>query len=135
MFETVQIEVAPGELVDKLTILDIKLERIRDADKHRNVSLERHVLAQAFGRLQASGSITDLMKQLRCVNETLWAIEDDIRDCERRGDFGDAFVGLARAVYKTNDERADVKRAINVALGSRLMEEKSYQPYTRGDQP
>ena len=129
MFETVKIEVAPGELVDKLTILDIKLERIRDADKHRNVSLERRVLAEAYERLEASASITGLKERLRCVNEALWAIEDDIRDCERRGDFGAAFVALARAVYKTNDERAGVKRAINLALGSRLIEEKSYRSY------
>ena len=135
MFETVKIEVAPGELVDKLTILDIKLERIRDADKHRNVSLERRVLAEAYEELEAPASITGLVERLRCVNEALWAIEDDIRDCERRGDFGAAFVGLARAVYKTNDERADVKRAINLALGSRLIEEKSYRPYVQGDQP
>ena len=129
MFENVRIEVAPGELVDKLTILDIKLERIRDADKRGNVSLERRVLAEAFEGLEASPAITDLMGRLRRVNEALWAIEDDIRDCERRGDFGAAFVALARAVYKTNDERADIKRAINRALGSRLIEEKSYQPY------
>ena len=129
MFETVKIEVAPGELVDKLTILDIKLERIADVEKRRNVSLERRVLAEAFEHLEASSSITGLKERLRRVNEALWAIEDDIRDCERRGDFGAAFVTLARAVYKTNDERAEVKRAINLALGSRLIEEKSYSSY------
>ena len=130
MFETVKVEVAPGELVDKLTILDIKLERIADVEKRRNVSLERRVLAEAFEHLEASSSITGLKERLRRVNEALWAIEDDIRDCERRGDFGAAFVTLARAVYKTNDERAEVKRAINLALGSRLIEEKSYQSYS-----
>ena len=129
MFEAVRIEVAPGELVDKLTILDIKLERIRDADKHRNVSVERRVLAEAFDGLDASVPIIDLMKRLRCVNEALWAIEDDIRECERRGDFGATFIALARAVYRTNDERAEIKRAINLALGSRLLEEKSYGSY------
>ena len=96
--------------------------------------MERRVLADAFDGLDASGSIIDLMKRLRRVNEALWAIEDDIRECERRGDFGATFVALARAVYKTNDERAELKRAINLALGSRLLEEKSYQPYGRGDQ-
>ncbi len=129
MLAAVRIEVAPGELVDKLTILDIKLERIRDADKHRNVSVERRVLAEAFDGLDASVPIIDLMKRLRCVNEALWAIEDDIRECERRGDFGATFIALARAVYRTNDERAEIKRAINLALGSRLLEEKSYGSY------
>ena len=135
MFEAVRIEVAPGELVDKLTILDIKLERIGDAAKRRNVGMERRVLAEAFDALEAPASIDGLVERLRRVNEALWAIEDDIRDCERRGDFGAAFVALARAVYRTNDERADLKRAINLALGSRLIEEKSYRPYGRGDQP
>ncbi len=129
MFETITIEVAPGELVDKLTILDIKLDRLTDYEKRRNVRIERHVLAEAFQSLIPSESLTGLTQRLRLVNETLWAIEDEIRDCERSGDFGPTFVALARAVYKTNDERAEIKRAINRALGSRLMEEKSYRPY------
>ena len=90
--------------------------------------MERQVLAEAYETLDAV-AITPLRESLRIVNETLWTIEDDIRSCERKGDFGAAFVALARAVYKTNDERARLKRAINVALGSRLVEEKSYQPY------
>ena len=129
MSGTITIEVAPGELVDKLTILDIKLDRIEDGDKRRNVSIERRALAEAFGTLNAPASLNELMRHLRVVNEALWAIEDDIRDCERAGDFGPTFVALARAVYKTNDERAEIKRAINLASGSRLIEEKSYRPY------
>ncbi len=129
MLQTVTIEVAPGELVDKLTILDIKLERMTDAAKRHNVKTERHVLAAALDGLAAPGPVAGLTERLRFVNETLWAIEDEIRDCERQGDFGPTFVALARAVYKTNDERADIKRAINLALGSRLIEEKSYSPY------
>ena len=128
MCEVVKIEVAPGELVDKLTILDIKLARIDDPAKRRNVGAERQVLAEAYAMLDPV-AITPLRERLRIVNEALWTIEDDIRSCERAGDFGAAFVALARAVYKTNDERAVIKRAINVALGSRLVEEKSYQPY------
>ena len=129
MLEAVKIEVAPGELVDKLTILDIKLDRIEDDDKRRNVQKEHHVLSEALRGMDDRIDIGDLTTRLRRVNETLWVIEDDIRDCERRGDFGAEFVALARAVYKTNDERADIKRAINQALGSRLIEEKSYKPY------
>ena len=129
MSGSIQIEVAPGELVDKLTILDIKLDRIGDEAKRRNVRAERGLLAEAYGRLAGSETLAGLAAQLRAVNEALWRIEDDIRDCERRGDFGAGFVALARAVYRTNDERAGIKRAINLALGSRLIEEKSYRPY------
>lgn len=129
MLQTVTIEVAPGELVDKLTILDIKLERMTDVAKRHNVMTEKHVLSEALEGLSAPAPVAELTRRLRLVNETLWAIEDEIRDCERHGDFGPTFVALARAVYKTNDERADLKRAINVALGSRLIEEKSYSSY------
>ncbi len=128
MSDIVVIEVAPGELVDKLTILDIKCARIDDSLKRRNVETERQVLAEAYETLDTR-AIMPLRERLHSVNQALWVIEDDIRSCERDGEFGDRFVALARAVYKTNDERARLKRAINVALGSRLIEEKSYQPY------
>ena len=123
------IEVAPGELVDKLTILDIKLARMTDAAQRRNVAYEHAMLSRAFGTLPGTARIARLRSELQAVNERLWTIEDDIRDCERRGDFGAAFVALARAVYKTNDARAALKRGINLALGSRLVEEKSYTTY------
>ena len=126
---SVTIEVAPGELVDKLTILDIKLAHLSDAAQRRNVALERAVLGDAFSALPGGAGVGALRDELRRVNEALWAIEDDIRAHERRGDFGAGFVSLARAVYRTNDARAALKRAINVALGSRLMEEKSYAAY------
>ena len=129
MSGNIQIEVAPGELVDKLTILDIKLDRLSDEEKRRNVRTEHGILAAAYGRLAGSETLSALAAHLRAVNEALWVIEDDIRDCERRGDFGAPFVALARAVYRTNDERAGIKRAINLALGSALIEEKSYRPY------
>lgn len=129
MYEAITIEVAPGELIDKLTILDIKLDRIEDREKRRNVHRERHALAEACSVLGDLKSLAVLTDRLRKVNETLWIIEDEIRDCERNGDFGAGFVSLARAVYRTNDERAEIKRAINIALGSNLIEEKAYRPY------
>ena len=126
---TVTIEVAPGELVDKLTILDIKLARLADPEQRRNVEIERQMLSDALDALEQAEAVAALRATLRAVNETLWTIEDDIRDCERRGDFGSTFVELARAVYRTNDARASIKRTINLALGSRLIEEKSYAAY------
>ena len=130
MTGTVSIEIAPGELIDKITILEIKAERIADPDKVANVRIELETLeACRDGAVPSSAELDGLTAQLKEINETLWVIEDDIRDCERDGDFGDKFVELARAVYKTNDRRAAVKRDINTLLGSRLVEEKSYQPY------
>lgn len=127
---TVTVEVAPGELIDKITILEIKAERIADAAKRANVRVELETLAAARdAAIPASDEIARLTADLKAVNEALWQIEDDIRDCEAAGDFGAIFVALARSVYKTNDRRAALKRAINEALGSRLIEEKSYKPY------
>lgn len=127
---TVTIEIAPGELIDKITILQIKSERIADPDKLANVAIELETLsASRDAALPASDGLDRLSADLKAVNEKLWVIEDDIRDCERAGDFGPRFIELARAVYRTNDVRADLKRQINTLLGSRLVEEKSYQPY------
>jgi Flp pilus assembly protein TadD len=120
-------EVAPGELVDKITILEIKSERITDAGKLRNVRLELSVLRQARARaLPPSGQLDALTAELKAVNAGLWEAEDAVRACERRGDFGPLFVGLARSVYHQNDRRAALKRKINELLGSQLVEEKSY---------
>lgn len=122
--------IAPGELLDKLTILEIKLERIVDAEKLANVRVEFDALsAVADAHVPERDDITALHAALKAVNEELWVIEDDIRDCERAKDFGDTFVRLARAVYVTNDKRAALKKEINVALGSSLVEEKSYSAY------
>ena len=130
MSGTVTIEIAPGELIDKITILEIKREQISDAEKLANVRVELETLeASRDAAIQASDEMTRLTADLKAVNQELWGIEDDIRDCERDGDFGPKFIELARAVYKTNDRRAALKREINVHLGSRLVEEKSYQPY------
>ncbi|MEK9753902.1 MAG: DUF6165 family protein [Rhodospirillaceae bacterium] len=130
MTSTVSVEIAPGELIDKITILEIKLERMSDAAKLENVRIERETLCAARdGALTASAEMDALTVALKAVNEKLWVIEDDIRDCERSKDFGPRFIELARAVYATNDERARLKRQINDLLGSRLVEEKSYAAY------
>lgn len=130
MSNNITVEIAPGELIDKITILEIKLERIADAAKLANVRHEWDVLTAARdAHTEASEALTELTGQLKKINETLWEIEDDIRDCERARDFGETFIELARAVYHTNDERARVKREINELLGSALVEEKSYAAY------
>jgi len=127
---SISVEISPGELIDKITILEIKLERIEDADKLANVKLEWETLSAARdAAIEPSGELERLSRELKEANERLWEIEDDIRDRERNKDFGDAFVELAREVYKTNDTRAALKREINELLGSRLIEEKSYASY------
>jgi hypothetical protein len=123
------VEVSPGELIDKITILEIKLQRLSDAGALANVRREHGELAREAKRLPASAELTRLSADLRAVNETLWVIEDDIRDCERAKDFGPKFVELARAVYHNNDCRAALKRQINLLLGSAIVEEKSYAKY------
>lgn len=130
MLSTITVEVAPGELLDKLTILEIKLERISDPAKLANVRIEHETLTRALKAAVASSPELDaLHAALKGINEELWVIEDDIRDCERNKDFGPTFIELARSVYRTNDRRAEVKRQINQLLGSRLVEEKSYAAY------
>lgn len=127
---TVTVEIAPGELIDKITILEIKMDRMSDEEKLRNVRTEWNVLTKSRDEnLAASAALDDLSAALKAINGKLWAIEDGIRDCERDKDFGDAFIELARAVYHTNDERARLKRRINELLGSTLVEEKSYAAY------
>ena len=119
-----------GEVIDKITILEIKAERLVDAAKRVNVLKELGELTQVRDReFPAHAQLARLAAELKAVNESLWVIEDDIRDCERAKDFGPRFIDLARAVYVTNDERSRVKRRINDALGSALVEEKSYAPY------
>lgn len=126
----ITVAIAPGELIDKITILAIKLERIDDAAKLENIRREMDFLARTRAEgLPDSDELDALTETLKQVNERLWQIEDDIRACEAAGDFGPRFIELARAVYINNDERARAKRAINELLGSDIIEEKSYQPY------
>ncbi len=131
MASSVTVEIAPGELIDKITILEIKLERIKNTAKLANVCTELKTLTKARdAAFKNTEELVKLTADLKAINEDLWIIEDDIRDCEKENDFGNTFVQLARAVYVTNDRRTDGKRAINELLGSRLMEEKSYADYT-----
>lgn len=125
---------APGELIDKLTILRLKSEKITDAGKLANVRHEKDVLqAIADRHLPASADLAARWEELYQINAALWVIEDDIRTCEAANEFGDTFVRLARAVYVTNDRRADVKKRINLLLGSALVEEKSYVDHQAGE--
>jgi hypothetical protein len=121
--------VSVGELLDKLAILDIKAERIEDAQQRANVIKERDALAALAAPYRARDGAAPLVAELRSVNEALWDIEDKIRDCERRKDFGDEFLGHARSVYRINDRRAALKKQINLLCGSALIEEKAYKPY------
>lgn len=122
--------ISPGELLDKLTILQIKSENITDPEKLKNVGTEHAALQSvADTHIPRTEKLQSLTAALLRINKELWAIEDDIRDCERAGDFGDTFIQLARAVYVTNDKRADLKKQINLEMGSKLVEEKSYADY------
>lgn len=127
MADHILVPTAPGELIDKLTILRLKEERIADPAKVANVRVEKDALMQtADAHVPASAELSALWEELYQINADLWVIEDDIRDCEMAKDFGEEFIRLARAVYITNDKRADIKKKINLLLGSALIEEKSY---------
>lgn len=126
----ISVEVGSGELIDKITILQIKAERIADPAKLAHVRHELAVLEAARrAHLDGYDQIGAIEADLRAVNERLWLIEDDLREHEAAGDFGPRFVELARAVYKTNDRRAALKKQINVITGSAVVEEKSYQSF------
>lgn len=125
----IEVPVSWGELVDKITILQIKSDRMSDEKKLVNVRKELVLLKDKLGGNAEDSEIIRLTGELYAVNTELWDIEDEIRDCENAGNFGDKFVSLARSVYITNDKRSDLKREINVVLGSGLIEEKSYQAY------
>ena len=132
----IRVPISPGELLDKITILRIKSQRISDPGKVSNVRMELRALEElwersAFAKTDIRADVTALLR----VNERLWAIEDDIRDKERAQTFDADFIRLARAVYFENDERAAIKRRINQVLGSSILEEKSYRDYGRGAPP
>jgi hypothetical protein len=130
---TLMIPVSWGEVMDKITILEIKAGRIADPAKQANVARELTALQAAVA---AAGGLSDAARpptiELAAVNAELWDIEDAVRHCERAGDFGPDFIALARRVYHVNDRRAALKRRINLATGSELVEEKSYAFYGNG---
>ncbi|HEX5694591.1 MAG TPA: DUF6165 family protein [Arenimonas sp.] len=132
----IQVPVSFGELLDKLAILQIKSERMTDPAKLANVRAELSALEQTWmGHPAAGNDIARLRAELKAVNERLWVIEDDIRLKEKAQAFDEEFIRLARAVYFENDERARIKKEINLALGSAYVEEKSYQDYRSGSKP
>jgi len=122
------IPVSWGELVDKVTILEIKASRLSSEAARANVRKELDLLGAILSNAVA-GRVSALKTRLTAVNQRLWDIEDEIRVKESRGEFDDGFIALARSVYIENDERAAIKREINVLLASQLVEEKSYAPY------
>ena len=130
-----KIEVSNGEIIDKYTILEIKLSKIKDANKLINIKHEYNTLTtdveHIYSSCNYSTQLEVLHKNLLEVNKKLWKIEDDIRECERANDFGQTFIDLARAVYYVNDDRSDVKKEINILTGSDLVEEKSYEEYKK----
>ena len=122
-----KIEVSNGEIVDKLTIIEIKLKHINDPRKIKNLQTEYEVLNKAVSQIIDKNH--QYYQELLSINQELWDIEDHIRDLERRKDFGEDFIQTARSVYFTNDRRSEVKRKINEMTGSTLIEEKSYEKY------
>jgi hypothetical protein len=126
----VQAAISLGELIDKITILTIKTERISDSEKLKNITVELELLQQLFNEYIGNrADIAQLMKELKITNEKLWDIEDMIRGKERIKEFNDEFIQLARSVYITNDKRCSLKRTIDTILGSEILEEKSYEAY------
>ena len=125
-----QVPVSVGEVLDKITILQIKLAHISDAAKRANIKKELDALLPLVaGDAFTTDQMQALMAELKSVNEALWDIEDDIREKEAAKSFDTEFIRLARAVYITNDKRAEIKKQINLATGSVLVEEKSYESY------
>jgi len=122
-----KIELSNGEIIDKLTIIEIKLERIKDKGKLLNLQKEYNELSKASSSIMSTSDA--LYKALYEVNCELWDIEDHIRDLERKKDFGKDFISIARAVYIRNDRRSQLKREINIKTSSGLIEEKSYEKY------
>ena len=127
---SVETPIAYGELIDKITILELKVERFTEASKIANAQTEFDLLRERLMQAQLTGpNLAELTAKLRLINGRLWDLEDRVRECERQKEFGSDFIAFARSIYQTNDERAAVKREINLSLGSALIEEKSYEAY------
>ena len=130
MSDQINTPISPGELVDKITILEIKKEFIVDSNKLKNINYEYNLLMKIYNDdISKTDGVGVLKNELKNINLSLWKIEDDIRDCERDKIFDNTFVQLARSVYFTNDKRSKVKLEINLLLNSSLVEEKSYKDY------
>lgn len=128
--DIIHVPVSPGEVLDKITILEIKSERISDEAKLVNVKRELELLQASWQKfVDEDDTVQSIHAKLKAINEDLWEIEDDIRDKERAREFDQVFIDLARSVYVTNDRRADAKKELNLYLGSEMVEEKSYQDY------
>ena len=129
----IESPISLGELVDKITILEIKAKNISDQEKIKNVANELKILGSRLGTFldkREMEKLEPLKTELSQINKLLWSIEDDIREHEKDKNFGESFIKLARAVYVTNDRRARIKKEINMEFGSDLIEEKSYQEYS-----
>lgn len=134
--QPLRVEIAPGELLDKITILQIKRERIADPAKRANVAAELAMLQEVRAHVLVEPAELDpVVAELQAVNQRLWDVEDALRQCERAGEFGDRFIALARSVYQLNDRRALLKRRLNEWFDSPLVEEKSYTSSPEGESP
>ena len=125
-----QIETSDGDILDKISILELKQEFIKDQDKLKNVNKELEILKNSCEHLIYNESIADMYRQLKQINRELWIVENSIRGKEKSKHFDSEFIELARSVYFTNDRRADIKKQINIRLKSGIIEEKNYQEYT-----
>lgn len=126
----IEVEISPGELLDKISILELKVELLSDSTKLANVRRELAALSTVRQRqIPAAARLDELVRELASINRKLWRVEDALRDCEQRKHFGEEFVELARSVYLANDARCAIKRAIDEFLGSNIVEEKSYTDY------
>ena len=131
--QDILVPISVGELMDKITILEIKSERIKNPSQLENIVHELEALRAVRLRDIERAMLDKLSAELKRVNAKLWDVEDAIRDCEARADFGEHFIELARTIYRLNDERSRLKKAINLASGSRIVEEKSYKSFQRED--
>ena len=130
MSDQINVPISPGELVDKITILEIKKKFIKDDSKLKNINNEYNLLMKIYeDQISINNGVNELKNKLKEINLELWKIEDEIRDCERDKSFSNIFIELARSVYFTNDKRSKVKLEINLLLNSNLVEEKSYKDY------
>ena len=125
----ITINISIGELIDKITILEIKSKKIKDKEKIKNINFELQMLEKELKKINLSNEIIELQKKLYETNLRMWKIEEDIRICEKNADFGPKFIELARNVYHENDLRSQIKKNINILTSSKIIEEKSYKNY------